>query len=252
MRPLILLILSCLSPSLLSAEPVQLVGQVIDEAESNRALISKPSWLRGLHILGTTPVSSSQPVLRAVIPKDWSGQDFCARITSIGGDYTATAQFEAPSSLATNLDADLAFRPKIAVRADVTPENSGVSLELGACEEQAQDGAAQRRFIASYWNEESEPKLSDTKMAQMVLNMNIARADELEFDAVLNDVRLNERCEKLDDPKALAFNYRCFIDVPLASLTAQNSETINVSYTRLYRGRASAPRRADIQIGAGQ
>ena len=69
------------------AEVQTLPGTVVAEVETDRTLISKPGWLRGLHFSGTPVPDDARPQMYAVLPRDWADSAFCARITSIGGGY---------------------------------------------------------------------------------------------------------------------------------------------------------------------
>lgn len=255
MRRLIAGLLAGLFPISLSAEILRLEGRVVEEAELDRTLISKPSWLRGLHFVGQTVEDLSPPQILTVLPKAWSGRTICARITTIGGDYSASIEYDLPDDLALDQTANLAFDPKSDIAREGTPQDSGVALELGSCDPVADAplSGENRQFIASYWNESQQPRLTPGGDVQMMLNMNVARADELLFHATLPDgVALATQCAKLDIPKALAFNYRCLISVPADEVSRPESTVLSVRYERVYRGRVSEPRFAEIIIGAGE
>ncbi|NVO58198.1 hypothetical protein HW561_20605 [Rhodobacteraceae bacterium B1Z28] len=256
------MILASVLPLSAMAEPQPLVGRVIDEAELDRALISKPSWLRGLHIVGQD-LGDATPQILTILPRSWLAQEFCARITSISGNYAAIAQFVAPETYDNPNTSKVEDDPSVEfnLRFDelkssyvetVTPNNSGVALELGACADTENAGQPARQFIANYLNEISNPKLTSDGDIQVLLNMNIARADELIFEAELDGKEIRTSCQKLNVSEALAFNYRCILMVPPGQLAANDGGLIKVSYKRLYRGRTSDSRSAEILIGAKQ
>ena len=263
MRLSFLFFIASLWPAATVADPQPLVGRVIDEAELDRALISKPSWLRGLHIVGQE-LGQAAPQVLTVLPEGWLSQKFCARITSINGSYAAVVEFDAPPTYDDPSTAEVEDDPSIefdlrfdalssALVETVTPENSGVALELGSCADTETTGQLPRQFIANYLNEASRPKLTEDGNIQVLLNMNIARADELIFEAWIDGDRkkpIDAPCRKLDIPEALAFNYRCILEIPPERLKTSANRSIAISYERLYRGRTSAPRAAEILIGA--
>jgi hypothetical protein len=174
----------------------------------------------------------------------------------MGGDYAATVEFDAPETLTAARAADLSFDPSSDTPRNVTPENSGVSLEKGPCLGDTGD-TGPREFIVNFWNQQAQPLLTQGGSAQLLLNMNIARADDILFVATLKNqtasqdtIPLTTSCEKLSDPKALAYNYQCYIAVPVSAVLSDAPSVLKVQYERVYRGRISASRSADIWIGA--
>lgn len=234
-----------------AASEIRLEGTILEEAELDRALISKPGWLRGLHFAGREMPEKDRPKLRTVLPADWSGETICARVTSIGGDYSAMIEFEVPADMKANEKADLGFAATSDIARRITPENSGVSIEKGRCLGDSV-GEDDRAFIANFWNEEDQPIINESGQAQLVLNMNISRADELQPEAKWAGGPITPECTKLTDPQALAYNYRCTMGVPAYALTGSEVSPLTFSYTRIYRGRPSDRRKAIIFIGAGQ
>jgi len=250
-RPLFFAVLLGIVPIDGLADVLRLEGRVLNEAELDRTLISKPGWLRGLHVMGQELRNAAPPSILAVVPRSWAGDKVCARITSMSGHYAAVIEFDVPTALSGNQEATLAFTPGSELIRELTPADSGVSLERGICAQSPQ-GENQRQFIANYWNQSGTPSLSPSGKAQLVLNINVARADELLFSATLDEQPLDWNCDKLDDPEALAFNFRCVVVVPPEQLSDAEGRMMRVTYTRLYRGRESDPRQADIFIGASQ
>lgn len=234
-----------------AAAEIRLEGTILEEAELDRTLISKPGWLRGLHFAGREMPQEDRPKLRTVLPAEWRGETICARVTSIGGDYSAMIEFDVPENMGGNEKADLGFAAKSDIARRITPENSGVSIEKGRCLGDSA-GEDDRAFIANFWNEEDQPIINEAGQAQLVLNMNISRADELQPQAIWAGGPITPECTKLTSPEALAYNYRCTIGVPASALTSPDVTPLTFSYTRIYRGRPSDPREAIIIIGAGQ
>lgn len=227
-------------------ERLVLKGEVIEEKIHDRTLISKPGWLRGVHIVGA--VQATSPQLVSVLPSGWS--EFCGKLTSIGGDYTATVQFVTSPSTAGARTTELEFDAQFDFPSEATHETGGVVLEEGRCISNSEpDGI--RRFIASFWNESPEPKVEQGLM-EIVLNMNVARAERLQHVASLGTKTLNVDCEKLRVSDALAFNYRCSVFVPQTSLSEMADMPLRFQYQRFYRGRLSNPRMAEIFVGADQ
>lgn len=227
-----------------------LKGDVIEEQEHDRTLISKPGWLRGVHIIGTTPASVDAPQLLSVLPANWT--QFCGKVTSIGGDYSATVEFTPDNAADLPREAALSFDTEFEFPVAATHETGGVVLEQGACVDSAVSGDV-RRFMASFWNVAAQPKIVEGH-AQLVMNMNVARAERLEHIAFLDNEAnaLRVSCEKLTVANALAFNYRCTVYVPEAWLPMTAETPISFSYSRFYRGRLSEPRTAEIFVGADQ
>ncbi len=232
---------------------IELDGTIRGESELDRTLISKPSWLRGLHFAGQEMPTPEQPELRTVLPMQWSGKLICARVTSMSGDYSAMVEFEVPQ-MSQRERASLRFAPASPIPTQVTPENSGVSIEQGPCigDNLNPTGGS---FVANYWNELAEPVSMGPGLAQLVLNMNIARADELDARTYLGgspaEGVLDTSCNKLTDPDALAFNYRCIVAVPTDAVDDPAGRELKFEYERIYRGRPSATRSAKILIGSG-
>lgn len=236
----------------IAQELVQLTGDVIEEVEHDRTLISKPGWLRGLHIVGSTPLNQPRPSIIATLPGKLD--KFCGRITSMGGDYSATVQF-APATVSEKDQGGLLdFEARSDFPLGATHLDSGVVLEFGECFDDRVIPDAPRKFIANFWNVANLPEIDDNGNLQIVMNMNVARAERLETKAWIGDpsaprYNLDVTCSKLSDPKALAFNYQCTIALP-ATIAAETITTpVGFSYRRFYRGRLSDPRQAEILIG---
>ncbi len=227
-------------------ERLVLQGKVIEEKIHDRTLISKPGWLRGVHIVGA--VQAASPQLVSVLPSGWS--EFCGKLTSIGGDYSATVQFSQTPPMAETTTAELKFDTQFDFPSEATHENGGVVLEQGRCNTNAETEAV-RSFMASFWNQAPEPKLEQGHL-QIVLNMNVARAERLEHGASLGTDALPVRCDKLLSSDALAFNYRCSVFVPEPLMSQIADLPLMFQYQRFYRGRLSKPRTAKIYVGLGQ
>lgn len=247
---LVLAMCAPLRPAL--AEVARLQGVMVTEVEMERTLVSKPGWLRGLHFLSQAGTEITGPHIRVVLPGIWAGEKLCARITTLSGGYAAVVEYQVPADLAGNQDYVLDFEAKSDIVRQVTPENSGVSLERGPCAQDVVPDPDNRTFIASYWNQDSRPRLTDAGDIQLLLHLNIARADELQFVAQVADATLPHRCEKLIDPNALAYNFQCTIAVNPALFPSDGHRNIDIEYIRIHRTRESKPRRARILIGAGQ
>lgn len=240
------------SSGVASADVVQINGTIVQEAELDRTLISKPSWLRGLHFKSDALLDDTRPSLLAVIPKDWAGAEICARITSIRGDYAAMVEFDVSTDLEGNLDADLALELESAMARKISVSDSGVVVEKGKCVGDSADAGTDGEYVANFWNQASEPSVTGNGDATILMRMNIARADQLEARATLGDKEIATDCEKLTGPEVLAYNYSCSFDVPVALLTEIDRSEVTFSYERVYRGRYSETRTARIIIGAGQ
>ncbi len=231
---------------------VQLTGDVIEEAEHDRTPISKPGWLRGLHIVGSTPLSQPRPSIIATLPGKL--EKFCGRITSLGGDYSATVQFTPKTVADEDQGGLLDFEARSDFPLGATHNDSGVVLEFGECFDDRLIPGAPRKFIANFWNVANQPEIDANGNLQIVMNMNVARAERLDTQAWIGDReaprhKLDVTCRKLTDPKALAFNYQCVIALP-ASLADETVTTpVGFEYRRFYRGRLSDPRQAEILIG---
>lgn len=246
MRYLIAILASFVATASVSQDRLVLRGEVIEERTHDRTLISKPGWLRGVHVVGA--VATDEPQLVSILPSGWS--EFCGKLTSIGGDYTATVQFNQTPAMAEPRSAELQFETEFAFPNEATHQTGGVVLEEGACNSNSQP-AGTRRFIASFWNQTPEPKFEQGHL-QIVLNMNVARAERLQHAASLGGSQLPVQCDKLQASDALAFNYRCSVFVPEALMHTMTNAPVDFSYQRFYRGRLSKPRLAEIYVGAGQ
>ena len=256
MRLTILLPLLLWVTSLSAQEIHRIEGKVQAETDPapGRTLISKPGWLRGLHVSGTTLPSDVRPKIYVNLPKSWFGKTVCARITTIKGDYDALVEFEIPNPPKTQMVEFYFSTDNIETITNATTRDSGIAIERGTCIGDTNE--TNREFVANFWNEFSTgSQAADTKV---VLNLNIARADEvlpgalLKFGSETNGLELVTDCDPLKSSEALAFNYRCEIAVDPALLVGKADPRIDFSYTRLYRGRESAVRKASILIGARQ
>lgn len=234
--------------SMAGAEPLDLPGILVEEAELDRTLVSKPGWLRGLHFKGSALPDNQRPRMIAVLPEAWAGATACARITSKGGSYSALVEFEIPQELPEERSATFGFPLQSNLIKVLTPENGGISLEKGACVGDTADGEV-RQYVANLWNE-AAPAPAPGGTITLTMHLNIARADEIVPTAELGDEAADVACRKLDEPDALAFNYSCTVSIPAEKLAA-DAELL-FRYTRLYRGRASDERRAVIFVGAGE
>lgn len=242
------ILLACGASVVGAQDRLVLQGEVIEERLHDRTLISKPGWLRGVHIVGA--VQAQTPQLLSVLPSGWS--EFCGKLTSIGGDYTATVQFKADPALPQPRTTELLIDTEFEFHSEATHETGGVVLEEGTCVSNVEPENV-RRFIASFWNEDPEPKIVEGHV-QVVLNMNVARAERLEHTAFLGGPEnvLPVQCDKLLVSDALAFNYRCSVFVPEPFLPMMDAAPIVFEYQRFYRGRLSNPRLAEIYVGAGR
>lgn len=224
----------------------------VTETTPERALISKPGWLRGLHVIGDELPGNARPRIEAFVPSGWVGGKLCARLTSIVGTYDAGHEYEIPPGW-TAQRANLLYAGKQPdLVAAITPETGGVAVEKGPCT--GDEAGREQEFAANFWNHRSELILNEDGLGELRLNMNIARADELLPGATLtkSGEALDVRCAPIDSPDAIAFNYRCSILLSPGQIVAAGSDTIRFSFTRLYRGRESAERTAQIYVGAGQ
>lgn len=228
---------------------LRLTGVVVSEKEDDRTLISTPGWLRGLHILGQQPVPEP-PVITAALPGDWEA--LCAKVTSIGGTYSITVRFDAAPARPEPQIAELAFDPGSKIPLQATFENSGVVLERGTCRSDQAESRAARQYTANFWNVTSEPMLDAAGNVTVLLSMNVARADQIRAAASLHNTALPVRCTKLDDPQALAFNFRCAISVPEALYTAPGQGFVSFAFERIHRGRVAPALSAEIFLGAGK
>lgn len=233
-------------------EILPLEGLVISETDPERTLISKPNWLRGLHVIGSNLPEQQRPQIEAVMPEQWLGTTMCARITTIIGDYTALVEFKVPDDMVTRR-ARLKFITEYQdVIASISPNNSGITLERGACIGDTHEG--NREYAANFWNEGALTGEDADQDVELMLNMNIARADELLVTAVLlgpdaTPIKLGHSCARINSPDALAYNFRCSITIPAELMPTDADAAIQFDYERLYRGRVSAPRSAMIFIG---
>ncbi|MEL7344620.1 MAG: hypothetical protein AAFN59_07145, partial [Pseudomonadota bacterium] len=217
-----------------------------------RTLISKPGWLRGLHVIGDDLPRNARPRIEAFVPSAWAGGKICARMTTMVGTYDAGHEYDIPrdwTAERANLLYEGAQRRLVS---SITPEEGGIAVERGPCF--SDDTPSEQEFTANFWNDVSEPILNDNGLGELRLNMNIARADELSPTAVLGTSRdpLSVTCRRLETPDAIAFNYRCQILLTPKQIDAAATQSIIFSYTRIYRDRESAPRVARIFVGAGQ
>lgn len=260
MRLGILIVVALLAGSASAQEIQRLTGKVLDEADQERTLISKPGWLRGVHVVGQALPTEQRPQILTLLPESWLGHTVCARITNLRGNYYATVEFQIPEEMEDRrriLDFATENRDVIA---SISPENSGVALEKGECVGDVTTTG--RQFITNFWNESAQTAVDVDAQEQLLLNMNISRADELIATAKLvttNDQNASEtfplpvpECSKINDPDALAFNHRCSIMIPTAKLVGQQNASITFAFSRLYRGRESSQRQAEILIGANQ
>lgn len=264
MRHFFAVMLIVLGMPVIAQEAEPIIGEVIFEDDPNRTLISKPGWLRGLHFLGEEIDVNRRPQIVALIPdsspQTRSAQLICARITSISGNYEAIVQFsipprEAPGTAGGTRPMDartLSFDSKFPdALKSFTPDNSGIVVSRGVC---VGDTAGETEYIATVWNNDLGAMTQPSGTAKMVLNMNIARADEIVPTArIAGNVRLDTPiCEKIEGLETLAFNYRCEVVVPVARLSGSGATNLEFTYEALYRGRTSRPRTAKIEIGAMQ
>lgn len=250
MRHLIAAIGIIVGSSLSAQDRVVLVGTVIDEQEHDRTLISNPSWLRGIHIVGTSLHNITSPRLLSVLPADWT--KFCGKVTSIGGDYTATIEFATDQAIPSPQPTELSFETDSEFPTQATHETGGVVLEQGTCADSAQRKDV-RRYIASLWNAAASPQISEGQI-QVVLNMNVARAEKILPKATFGNPEnsLPVDCTKLTSPDALAFNYRCSFFVPENQMSLATETPVTFSYERFFRGSVSKARFAQIFVGASQ
>jgi hypothetical protein len=250
--------LSILLSALLFATTVKaqdilpLEGLVVSETDPERTLISKPNWLRGLHVIGSNLPEQQRPQIEAVMPENWLGTTICARITTIVGDYTALVEFKVPDEMVTRrarLKFSTSYQDMIT---SISPNNSGITLERGACiGDEREDNP---EYTVNFWNEGALTGEDADQDVELMLNMNIARADELLVTAVLQGsdappVELGHSCARINSPDALAYNFRCSVTIPAGLMPTHSDATIKFDYERLYRGRVSAPRSAMIFIG---
>lgn len=223
----------------------------VTESRGERTLISKPGWLRGLHIIGEDLPLESRPRIEAFVPRNWRGSTICARLTTMIGDYDAGHEYKIPETW-SEARANLVYEgtePDLV--AAITPEDGGIVVERGGCVGDAADQIQQ--FTANFWNDRTRLILNENGKAVLQLNMNVARVDELLASAALMPVgeELDVDCQVLDSPDAIAFNHRCAILFDPSILAGSRDWKIEFNYTRLYRGRESQPRSAEIFVGAG-
>ena len=145
---LVLAMCAPLRPAL--AEVARLQGVMVTEVEMERTLVSKPGWLRGLHFLSQAGTEITGPHIRVVLPGIWAGEKLCARITTLSGGYAAVVEYQVPADLAGNQDYVLDFEAKSGIVRQVTPENSGVSLERGPCAQDAQHGHGEGKDVRAH------------------------------------------------------------------------------------------------------
>lgn len=256
MRQSLLIALSLLSAPMAGAETMVLNGIVVEEAELDRTLVSKPGWLRGVHFRGNALSESLRPQMSAVLPNDWAGAVACARITSMVGSYSALVKFELPSDMPEDRSATFTFPLEGDQIKTLSPETGGITLERGECVGDT-GKTPERQYVANLWNQDGL-KLKDGGEAELAMHLNIARADEIVAVARIETSDSEEKletvvaCKKLDDPSALAFNYSCTVAVPAERLSTEQDTKLHFSYQRLYRGRSSQPRNAVIFLGVSQ
>lgn len=250
MRPLIAALCVYSLPAFAQAEEFPLEGKVIQEAMLDRTLISKPGWLRGAHLVGDQLAPEQTPLLKVILPTDWQNEPFCTRLITKTGGYFLMVEFNAPSTWDGGREARLEFTSQAEFIHEIGPANSGVTVSHGRCESAAGSTATRTDFVANYWNQ--APKSAER--TELLLHMNISRADALNAGAVLNglDTPLETSCAKLLDDKALAYNYECRIQLPATDLARLDDPVVTFSHSRLYRGRISDTRIARIAVGTGQ
>lgn len=241
----------CLWAPAFAQDVVDLAPASVTETTPERTLISKPGWLRGLHVIGDDLPRNARPRIEAFVPSRWAGGKICARMTTIVGTYDAGHEYDIPENWTAERANLLYEGERRRLVADITPEDGGIAVERGPCF--SDDAPAEQEFTANFWNDFSEPILNPDGFGELRLNMNIARADELLPSAVLGMTgeELNVACERIDAPEAIAFNHRCRILLTPAQIETAGNETILFSYTRIYRGRESAERVARIFVGEG-
>lgn len=233
-------------------EVVDLAPASVTETTPERTLISKPGWLRGLHVIGDDLPRNARPRIEAFVPSRWAGGKICARMTTMVGTYDAGHEYDIPANWTAERANLLYEGERRRLVSDITPEDGGIAVERGPCF--SDDTPAEQEFTANFWNDVSEPILNIDGFGELRLNMNIARADELLPAAVLGTTgeQLRVNCSRINDPAAIAFNYRCRILLTPEQIDTAGSESILFSYTRIYRGRESAERVARIFVGEGQ
>ncbi len=260
MRYFLVLLATLLASGVSAQDAPVIVGEVLYEDDPNRTLISKPGWLRGLHLLGEELDPEERPLITAPVPVSRQAQTLCARITSISGNYEALVQFVVPGTPpgarvppAQRMTFTSQFPDTVK---QITSTDSGVTVQRGTCVGDTQED---RRYFATFWNNSAETLRNGLGAdAELVLNMNVARADEIEATALLSPsdggssatALPRPTCEKIDQLEALAFNYRCAVGVPIEVFQRDQNVLIEFSFEALYRGRTSPRRRAEIEIGA--
>jgi|GEM_PF-2412418 len=247
MRLLLTLLLLAFAHQSNAQDVLELSGEVVEEVEHDRTLISKPNWLRGVHIVGDIPVKSDRPQILAVLPAEWS--EFCGKVTTIGGDYAASVYFEPEITSDKPRLARLDFEPRKSFPPDANHENSGIVLERGDCRDDQDAQSKTPDYVAGFWNVERKPVTDDDGNVQVLMNMNVARAEKLIAKAMLADVALAVQCWKLTVPEALAFNFQCRISMPESMLKLAAMTPISFDYQRFYRGRLAEPHVAKIYAG---
>ncbi len=261
MRYFLALFLICASSGLKAQDTLAIQGRVLYEDDPKRSLISKPGWLRGLHILGSPLNVDDRPLITTPLPRSTSEQMHCARITSISGNYEALIEFEVPGMPPNENGSVMSL---VTFKTDfpdtvknISADNSGVTVRRGKC---AGDTVGTSQYFATFWNNTANPLASgDDGVVKLQLNMNIARADEIEATAELGEFEnpastrialKTPTCTKIDRLEALAFNYSCTVDVPVEVLQGESTASIAFTYSAFYRGRVSRPQGAEIVIGA--
>ncbi|MCH2077872.1 MAG: hypothetical protein MK180_13520 [Rhodobacteraceae bacterium] len=253
MRLLIATCLCLLAVAGHAQELLKLEGEVVAESEQDRTLISKASWLRGLHVLGTDLDEVPEPLIHAFMPEASQGEVICARITTRTGDYSAMVEFDVPAGTSQGTPALLEYEARSPLAIAHTPKTGGIALELGPCEGDALTNLGKvSQFYVNFWNQSSEPELDENGNATLVMHINVSRADTLRATASLPGTQaVSVPCEPLNDPGALAYNFECRLLLAPGVLKGRYGDFIDFAYRRVYRGNESGLRRAHLYLGGG-
>ncbi len=220
-----------------NSEPDQILEAVwIDGNVSEEAYVSG-NWLVGVHFVTDDKDVASRPSLIARLPKEWHGKQACARVTDQAGRYFEFFQIDIPqdwNTRLTRLTYPTRF-PKNALPLD--HKNSGLAIHSGVCHT---DG---KEFIPAYWNIEDDSGGSENAPAQIILNMNIGRADEIEAAASIQNDPLPLTCEPVEGTGRISFNHRCRMEIAKAQ-----SGVIELSVTRIRSGNRAPTRNVSVLI----